>query len=55
VIRGIEHVVKSAVVVALISKGFVLAFKYFMFVSHLYSTKITFYGIILQLKQIVHS
>jgi len=55
VIRSIEHVVKSAVIVALISKGFILAFKYFMFVSHLYSTKITFQGIDQQLKQIVHS
>jgi hypothetical protein len=42
VIRGIEHVVKSAVIVALISKDFIQAFKYFMFVSHLYSTKIMF-------------
>jgi len=42
VIRGVEHVVKSAVIVALISEDFVQAFKYFMFVSHLYSTKITF-------------
>jgi hypothetical protein len=42
VIRSIERVVKSAVIVALISKDFILAFRYFMFVSYLYSTKITF-------------
>jgi hypothetical protein len=42
VIRSIEHVVKSAAILALISKDFILTVKYFMFVSHLYYTKIAF-------------
>jgi len=42
VISSIGHVVESAVIVTLIYVGFILAFKYVMFVSYLYSTKITF-------------